>query len=87
MAQMLAKSLKAHERKGIATSGSAKKVRVEETDPVVLRLDRPEPTLVVHLRPRVLPDPAERGSGRRTGRRSQVLKAILEDGWNREFEV
>ena len=23
----------------------------------------------------------------RTGRRSQKLKAILDDGWNREFEV
>ena len=50
-AQILAKGLKAHKRKGAATSGSAKKVRVEETDSVVLRLDRPEPTLVVHLRP------------------------------------
>ena len=47
---MLAKSLKAHKRKGAATSGSAKKARVEETDPVVLRLDRLEPALVVHLR-------------------------------------
>ena len=48
-ARMLAKSLKAHKKKGAATSGSAKKVRVEETDPIVLRLDRPEPVLVVHL--------------------------------------
>ena len=32
---MLSKSLKAHKREGAATFGSAKKVRVEETDPVV----------------------------------------------------
>ena len=69
-ARMLAKSLKAHKKKGTATSGLAKKVRVEETDLTVLRLDRSEPTLVVHLRSRVLPDLAEGGSRRRTGRRS-----------------
>ena len=50
MARMLAKSLKAHKRKGAATSGSAKKARVEETDPTVLRLDHPKAALVVHLR-------------------------------------
>ena len=50
-AWMLAKSLEAHKRKGAATSGSAKKVRVEEIDPTVLHLDHLEPALVVHLRP------------------------------------
>ena len=59
VARKLAKSLKAHKREGAATSGSAKKARVEETDPTVLRLDRPEPALIVHLRPRVLFDPTE----------------------------
>ena len=34
-AQILAKGLKAHKRKGTATSGSAKKARVEETSSVV----------------------------------------------------
>ena len=82
MAQMIAKSLKAHKRKGTATSGSAKKARVEETDPTVLHLDRPEPVLVVHLRSPVLFDPSKGGSRRGTGRRSQALKAILDDGWN-----
>ena len=48
-ARMLAKSLKTHKREGAATFGSAKKARVEETDLAMLRLDRPEPTLVVHL--------------------------------------
>ena len=36
VAQILAKGLKAHKRKGAATSGLAKKVRVEETSSVVL---------------------------------------------------
>ena len=49
VARMLAKGLKAHKKKGAATSRSAKKARVEEIDPTVLRLDRPEPALVVHL--------------------------------------
>ena len=48
-ARMSAKSLKAHKREGAATSGSAKKARVEETSSTVLRLDRPEPALAVHL--------------------------------------
>ena len=59
VARMLAKSLKAHKRKGATTSGLAKKVRMEETDLAVLRLDRPEPMLVVHLLPQVLSDPVE----------------------------
>ena len=58
-ARMLAKSLKAHKRKGATTSGSTKKARVEEIDSAVLRLDRLEPVLVVHLRLRVLLDPAD----------------------------
>ena len=51
MAQMLAQSLKAHEREDTATSGLAKKARVEETDPTAFRLDGPEPTLIAHPRP------------------------------------
>ena len=35
-AQILAKGLKAHKRKGTATSGSSKKARVEETSLAVL---------------------------------------------------
>ena len=35
-AQILAKGLKTHKRKGAATSGSAKKARVEETSSIVL---------------------------------------------------
>ena len=35
-ARILAKGLKAHKRKGIATSGSVKKVRVEEASSTVL---------------------------------------------------
>ena len=50
-AWMSAKSLKAHKREGAATSGSAKKARVEETDLVVFHLDHPEPVLVAHLQP------------------------------------
>ena len=36
VAQILAKGLKAHKRKSAATSGSAKKARVEETSLAVL---------------------------------------------------
>ena len=50
VARRLAKSLKAHKREGAATFGSAKKARVEETDPAILRLDRPENMLVAHVR-------------------------------------
>ena len=45
VARMLAQSLKAHEREGTVTFGSAKKARVEETDPTVFHLDHPEPVL------------------------------------------
>ena len=38
-ALMLAQSLKVHEREDAATSGLAKKVRVEETDPTVFHPD------------------------------------------------
>ena len=51
MARMLAKSLKAHKREGTATFGSVKKARVEEIDPTVFCIDRPEPALVAHVRP------------------------------------
>ena len=54
-ALMLAQSLKAHEREDAATFGLAKKVRVEETDLAMFRLDGPEPMLMPHLRPRGLP--------------------------------
>ena len=50
-AWMSAKSLKAHKRKDTVTFGSAKKVRVEETDLAVFRLEHPEPVLMAHLRP------------------------------------
>ena len=46
---MLAQSLKVHEWEDAATSGLAKKVRVEETDLAVFRLDGPEPALMPHL--------------------------------------
>ena len=55
-ALMLAQSLKVHEQEDAATSGLAKKVRVEETDPTVFHLDGPEPVHMSHLRPRGLPD-------------------------------
>ena len=42
VARMLAQNLKAHEREGATTFGSAKKARVEETDLIVFRPDRPE---------------------------------------------
>ena len=45
VARILAKGLKAHKRKGAATFGSAKKARVEETDPAAFCPDRPEPVL------------------------------------------
>ena len=50
-AMMLAQSLKTHELEDTATFGLPKKVRVEETDPIVFHLERPEPTLMAHLRP------------------------------------
>ena len=50
-ALMLAQSLKAHEREDAATFGLVKKVRVEETDLAMFRLDGSEPALMPHLRP------------------------------------
>ena len=45
VARMLALNLRVHEWEGTATSGSAKKARVEETDPVVFHPDRLGPML------------------------------------------
>ena len=77
-AQILAQSLKAHEREGAATSGLAKKVRVEETDPTVFHLNGPEPALMAHPRPRGLP-----GARHREGKpdlRKKVMPAITVRG-------
>ena len=73
-ALMLAQSLKAHEREDVASFGLAKKVRIEETDLAVFRLDGPEPTLMSHLRPRGLP-----GARHREGKpdlRKKVMPAV-----------
>ena len=77
-ARMLAQNLKAHEREGAVTFGLAKKVRVEETDPAVFRLERPEPALMAHLRPRVLPSVHHREG--KPDLRKKVMPAVTVKG-------
>ena len=78
VALMLAHSLKVHEREDAATSGLAKKLRVEETDLATFRLDGPEPALMPHLRLRGLP--GARHHEEKPDLRRKVMPAITVRG-------